>query len=561
MNTPAATTWHDLEQAPRKSSRVLAKFMHQQEVAKPGAHQRAGLSPVRLLEQRVPIRRNYAAATVNTLTQGWSTITSSANSDIFRSLDSLRARSRHLAQNDEYVKKWLSLVSTNVVGPVGFRLQARIYTAPDKPDDLANQAVEAGWMRFCKVCDVAGRQTFVAMCQTAIKSVARDGETLVQFVRGNHAGNPFGLALRLLDINRLDTNLNRPASTGMSEIRMGVELSQFGRPIAYHLRTRNPGDTYNQAPGQNLSTHERVLAEDIIHPFIVDDPEQVRGVPWAHAAMMRLNNRGGYEEAAIIAARVGASKMGFFTTPDGSAEPVSTGVVDDGSGDGNQPLVMDADAGSFQSLPEGVGFTPFNPDYPSAMFADFIKANLRGTASGLGVAYHALANDLEGVSFSSIRSGTLEERDAWMVIQQWFIDTVLERVFDEFLKAGLTNSLITMTGGSALPVSKIEKFRAHAWQARRWEWVDPRNDIAADIEAINAGLKSPQQVAAKLGLDYEDLLAEIARAQTMREKAGVKLQSEQQQQLMQQQLQQQQAPAAGQAGAANSEPKPKGTTP
>ena len=61
------------------------------------------------------------------------------------------------------------------------------------------------------------------------------------------------------------------------------------------------------------------------------------------------------------------------------------------------------------------------------------------------------------------------------------------------------------------------------FQGRRWEWVDPLKDIEADIAAINAGLKSPQSVAAKLGLDYEDLPIEIKAAETMRERLGVVL--------------------------------------
>lgn len=558
-NAAQTTAWHDLEQAPQKRSRVLTKFMHQQEIQRPGAHQRAGLTPVRMLAPTQ--KRNYAAAAVNTLTQGWSTVGTSANSDIFRALDALRARSRGLAQNDEYVKKWLAMVSANVIGHSGVRLQSRVFTAPDQPDNLANNAIEAAWGEFSKVCDAAGRQSLVDMCQTSIKGCATDGELLMQFVRGKDAGNAFNLALQLLDPARIDTNLNRDASTGQNQIRMGVELNRFGRAVALHLRLRNPGDVYSQAQGQSLSTHERVPAEDIIHGFIVDHPEQVRGVPWAHAAMQRLNNRGGYEEAAIIAARVGASKMGFFTTPDGSAAPVSTGVVDDGSEPGDQPLVMDADAGTFQSLPEGVNFTPFNPDYPSAMFADFIKANLRGTASGLLVSYHALANDLEGVSFSSIRSGTLEERDYWMVLQRWFIDRVLERIYTEFLTAGLSFGQIRLPNGSALPASKREKFAAHDWQARSWEWVDPRSDIEADIAAINAGLKAPQQVAAKLGMDYEDLLDAIKRAQDMREQKGIQLPGAL--------SGQQQAAAAGMAAAAaaaggntnTNTSEPKGKTP
>lgn len=520
---PAAASWYNAGRVATKASVILGKWLQQ----RPGAIDRAGLTPVRRINPTAaaPQRRNYAAAQVNRLTQGWSSVSASANSDIHRSLDAVRARSRQLARDDEYVKKWLAMVTTNVVGAAGFRFQARVYDAPGKPDTLANNAIEAAWDSFCKkgVCDVTGRMGMTGLQQLAIKAAARDGEFLIQIVRGKNAANKFGIALQVLDIDRLDTTLNRPAEGTTNAIRMGVELSAYGRPVAYHLKTAHPGDLYQSTAGVQGNRWLRVPAEDIIHEFVSDRPEQTRGMPWAHAAMVRLNNLGGYEEAAVIAARVGASKMGFFTTPDGQAEVVGTGT-EDGTADG--ALTMDADPGVFQSLPEGVQFQPFNPDYPTAMYADFVKANLRGIASGLGVAYHALANDLEGVSFSSIRSGTLEERDAWMLIQEWFSTSFLDRVHAEFIQSALAFGQITMPNGSALPMAKLDKFTPHAWQPRRWEWVDPLKDIEADVAAINAGLKSPQSVAAKLGLDYEDLLIEIKAAEALRATLGIKLASE-----------------------------------
>jgi lambda family phage portal protein len=502
-------------------------------------------------ESRPLQRRGYHAAQVNRLTAGWSATTSSANADIFRGLDALRARSRVLAQNDEYVKKWLGMVSTNMVGPVGFRFQARVYDPPTsaksgpRPDKLANDAIEKAWGDWCKVADVTGRNHFAMMCQVMARTAARDGEILARFVRGTDAGNRFGFALQLLDINRLDTQLNRQEGAGVTQIRMGVEMNTWGRPTHYWLRTRNPGDNYNVAQGESRSVHERVPAEDIIHAFISDDPEQVRGVPWAHAAMERLNNRGAFEHAAIIAARVGASKMGFFTSPDGGAEPLSTGQeTEDGENTGQ--MVTEADPGTFDTLPEGYDFKAFDPAYPSDMFGEFIKANLRGTASGLGVAYHSLANDLEGVNFSSIRSGTLEERDCWTVLQEWFVQSVLERIFPQVLDAALTFGLATMPNGSALSMGKREKFQAHQFQGRRWDWVDPKKDIEADLTAVDAGIKSPQMIAAKLGVDYEAALAEIKAAQDMREAMGIKLPARGQQQ--------QQQPAAVADGEDDDEP-------
>lgn len=510
MSTNAVAPWYDRARVQHRGSVVLQNWL-----AANGGHARAGLAVPR------PATRSYAAAQVNRLTQGWSAVTSSANADIFRSLDVLRARSRGLALNDEYVKHWLRLVRTNVVGPGGFRFQAQVMLSPGVPDRLANQALEQGWTRFCAVADVTGRQNFTGMCQTAATTAARDGEILWQFVRGADAGNEFGLAIKALDVNRIDTNLNRPAGEGVTQIKMGVELNAYGRPIYYWLRVRNPGDVFNGAEGQILATHQRIPAADIIHAFIVDDPEQVRGVPWSHAAMLRLNNRGAYEEASIIAARTAAEKMGFFVSPNGdsSADPLATG--EEGGGGGDSRLVIDSEAGGFQVVPEGYDFKAFDPSYPSDMFEPFIKANLRGTASGLGVAYHSLANDLEGVNFSSIRSGTLEERDSWMVIQDWLIASVLERVHPEVITAGLTFGQFVLANGSPLPASGRLRFMPHAFQGRRWEWVDPQRDINADILAMDKGLKSPQSIAAKLGTDLEDVLLEIQQAQAMRKQMGI----------------------------------------
>jgi len=108
-----------------------------------------------------------------------------------------------------------------------------------------------------------------------------------------------------------------------------------------------------------------------------------------------------------------------------------------------------------------------------------------------------------------------------MMIQEWFSGSFLERVFAEWLPSALAFGQVTMPNGSALPLSKIDKFRPHIFMGRRWEWVDPLKDIEADIAAINAGLKSPQSVAAKLGVDYEDLLIEIKTAQALRESLGI----------------------------------------
>ena len=465
-----------------------------------------------------PTRRSYAAAQSNRLTEGWTSLNLSANAELHGNLDTLRARSRQLCRDNDYAKKFLQLVATNIVGPEGFRHQARVYNAPKQPDTPANEAIEAAFARWCQpgVADATGRHSFQGLCDLVIRSAARDGEWLVRIIRGKAAGNPWQLALQVLDADRLDTAYNRPAAEGQNQIRMGVEVNNLGRPVAYHLRAQSVNDPYQSV---QRTERQRVPASEIMHGFRADRAEQLRGVPWMHASMPRLNNLSGYEEAAIVNARVGASKMGFLTknadTPEVNVAQAIGAEADDGS------LTMEADAGTIEQLPEGYKFEAFNPDYPTAMYADFVKAQLRAIASGLGVSYHALSGDLEGVSFSSIRSGTLEERDHWAVLQTWFRDGFLEPIYAEWMRNALGFGLITTANGSALPAGKIEKFSAHAFIGRRWDWVDPLRDIQADITAMDAGLTSPQAIVAKLGQDYEDTLVEIQAAQELRKKLGI----------------------------------------
>ena len=453
-------------------------------------------------------RRVFAAAQTTHLTSSWTTATLSADADLRNSLPALRARSRDLANNNDYMRHFLGLVATNVVGHNGFTLQMRVKDPSGKADTLANKAIEAAFAAWGKrgMCDVTGKLSFTALQRLVARTAARDGECLVRKVRGRQL-NRFGFALQLLAIDRLESTHNQVAKNG-NVIRMGVELNSYGRPVAYHLRTDHPGDgTY---VGQAGKRYERVPAEDILHLFLQDDPEQTRGQPWAHTAMTRLNHLGAFDEAAVIAARVGASKMGFFKRVDGMGH---MGIAGEGSSSGT--FTQEANPGQFDLMPDGYDFVGFNPDYPHANYGPFTKACLRGIASGLGVSYNGLANDLEGVNYSSLRAGTLAERDVWMHLQDWFACGILEDIFEDWLRMALLMGGIAMPNGSALPASKYDKFNAYEWQGRRWPWVDPMKDIGAAVLAINNKLSSRTKVLAEQGGDFADTIEQLELEQEM----------------------------------------------
>lgn len=488
-----------VERSEFDGSVLLAKFVEQRQAERN-----------KVAREKRALRR-FDAAQYSRLTHSWVAAERSINTELRADLDALRRRARDLAKNSPLAKKFLQMCVVNVAGPRGFNLQARVVNPDGSADKLANDAIEAAWSDWGRAahCDVAGRLSFRDLTRAVVRAIARDGEALLRVRQG--ARNPYGYALQLLDIERLDTTLNREPAPGKNQIIMGVEIDGDGRAVAYWLATSALG---RDPTGKKL---QPVPADEILHLYLTEDPEQIRGVPWMHAVMLTVNDLKGYNHAAIVAARIGASKMGFFTSPDGNPAPVADG--EDGAG---MPFT-EADPGQFGMLPPGYDFKSFDPDYPHANYAAFVKEHKRDVASGFNVAYNSLANDLEGVNFSSIRSGTIEERDNWMLVQEWLIGSFCDIVFAGWMDNALLSGAIVMPNGSALPAAKRAKFMAHEFQGRRWSWVDPLKDVEASVLAIKNRLASPYTIAAQQGLDAEDVLADIARFEAAAKANGVDL--------------------------------------
>ena len=459
-------------------------------------------------DRRPIIVRGFNAAAVNRLTQNWTTTNLSSDAELRYALPTLRARSRDQAINNDYAKKFIHLCKINVVGPSGVTLQVRPKDDNGLIDKPAGQAIEAAWREWGSApnCDVTGRLSWLDIQKLFIESIMRDGEVIIRLARG-YAGNKFKFALQLLEADHLDETLNTELPNG-AIIRMGVELNEWRRPVAYHILTKHPGD-WAYTASIRTQNRERIPADEIIHAYLTDRIGQTRGIPWMACAMTRLNNLGAYEEAEIIASRVSASKMGIVYTPSG------TDYQGDDKQDNN--IIQEVEPGLITQLPHGWEFKEFDPTHPGQNFEGFIKATLRGIASGLGVSYNSLASDLESVNYSSMRAGSIEERDAWKILQAFTIQTLCQPIFAEWLKLSILVQAIP------LPNVKSDKYSAAYWQPRGWDWVDPMRDEEANILAINNGLKSRTMIAMERGFDLEDIADQLAAEEKMFKEKGVAL--------------------------------------
>lgn len=448
-------------------------------------------------EPQVKLVRGYAAAQQSRLLEDFIPSARSADAELRGALKPMRERSRDLGRNNEYAKRYFNLMKTNIVGDRGFTLQVKARnTNGTVLDQEGNQAVESAFRMWGSMghCTVDGRMTWLDAQRLAVESLARDGEVFIVKHRGASFHDSF--ALEFIEPDQVDEAKNERLANG-NQIRMGVEFDRFRKPVAYHVLVNHPGDS-DYTMEITKSKHIRVPADRMIHIFLPLRAGQTRGEPWLAPVMFSLKQLSGFREAAVINARIGASKMGFFTSPTGD------GFLPDDL-DGQAPI-MDCSPGTMHQLPNGMDFKTFDPQYPSNEFDSFNKSVLKGIASGLGVSYTSLANDLEATSYSSIRQGALEERDQYRVLQCFMKEHFVMPVYRAWLESAMElNSF-------GIPVMQFAKFYAASeFRARAWSWVDPQKEMNAAVLGMQNGILSLQDVASQYGKDVEELLAQIAR--------------------------------------------------
>ena len=352
--------------------------------------------------------------------------------------------------------------------------------------------------------DAAGRLAFRPLCEAIAMGLVRDGNVFLRLLPGfNYPANPFGFSVQLLPATSLDTALN--VDDGRQRIYNGVEVDAWRRPLRYWFRAPTSSSRLNPTPATYVSGEHQVFpASEILHVYDrAEESEACIGVPWLYAVLTRLKMLGEYEFAELVAAREDACSTVSYETAPGSDYDADAALRTYKEGQAN---IRQLSPGEGEILPPGLKKVKHAPTRPNGEVNNFRKGMLQGVASGTMVQYNGLANDLEGVNFSSIRSGKQDERDGFKIVQQLIIEQAASPIYlawlDQFLISGQTS----------LPSSKRAKFAAHQFRGRRWPWVDPMSDAKYNELCRQYGWKTDDTIAGEIGEDWEGNVAAIKAA-------------------------------------------------
>jgi lambda family phage portal protein len=466
--------------------------------------------------------RMYGGARHTLTTAGFGGGTTSADAELKNSLVMLRSRSRQMVRDSAYARRAKSIIVNNTVG-TGVAIQAMVRTTRDEPAKYVCDDIEWQWHHWmaADACHTGGALHFHDLERAAMGEVFETGEVLIRLHFRAFGNSRVPLALELIESERLPIWETQPSALAEGhEVRMGVEVDGFGRPVAYWLRQGHPGDLRPGLAGTERL--ERVPADQMLHLKITSRWPQTRGEPWMAAVLRKLDDVNEYSQSEISAARAAALYFGSLESKedgDGAAtDEFKSNTAEDGS------AVLDISALTIKELPPGYTLNWHSPNRPNSAFADFMRAMLREIATGIGpgISYQALSADASQATYSSQRVAMLDERDGYKAVQQWWVRAFREPLHRIWMRQAVLARAVTTVPIEAYAQAP-QRYEAVRFKLRGWSWVDPTKEVTAYKEAVMAGFTTISDVIAATagGMDIEDVLDTRRRELDMLAAAGI----------------------------------------
>jgi lambda family phage portal protein len=466
----------------------------------------------------------YAAAKTTRMTGAWSPVNNSVNTVIGASSNNVRARIRQLVRDFPYFKRAVETIVDYTVGS-GIAFQARVKTADGKLDKKRNQQIEDAFSFWADEADISGKLHFYELMQLAKRQDVESGEfLLVKAGRGFDKEVPRGLyipyALQIYESDWLTSQYDTYAggSIGMAinkgatiEIRQGIEYdTRTGRVLAYH---------FYDPEGWGKETI-RVPASDVVHGFKTLRPQQLRGISDFTSSVLVAHDLGDLMDTEMDGAKMAAKWLAFIYSEDPAARQTWINPEDEEDDEtGAIKKIESLENGIIEYLRKGEKVELAASNRPGSNFPPMVKLILTMIAVSTGVPYELLSGDYSQTSWSTGRMVRSDFSQTLHPIHARHIRQFCNPVIKPFYDAAVLSNRLNLPGyfTNPAPWQRVE------WQPPGMESMEELRDTKATIEKMEAGLISPQEIAARRGRDIEDIYKEIEQAQDMRQEHKIEI--------------------------------------
>ena len=392
----------------------------------------------------------------------------------------LRTRARYEVQNNSYARGIVKTLAEDTIG-TGPRLQMLL------EDEETNRKIEHDFQVWAKKTHLASKLRTIRMAR------CQDGEAFVLLARNPLLKTNVTLDMQLIEADRVtDDEL-----TVDPNCIDGVAFDQFGNPASYKVLKKHPGGT------DSFDTEfVTVKAENMIHVFRQDRPEQHRGIPEITAALPLFAHLRRFTLAVVSAAEAAADFSGIlYTDAPANGEADSVEAMDTIQLERNMLLTM----------PGGWKMSQVDPKQPVTTYGEFKREILNEIARCLSMPFNIAAGNSSGYNYASGRLDHQTYYKALKVDQSFMEAEVLDRILEPWLKEW---NLATASGIDLCDCR-------HVWFWDGQEHVDPSKEATAQQKRLESCTTNLAIEYAKQGRDWEVELRQIAKEQALKKELGI----------------------------------------
>ena len=459
--------------------------------------------------------------------RGWLASSKSPQEDIDRNIPILRQRSRSLYMSAPLAVSAIKTNRTNIVGE-GLRLRM---TPEAAAEWQRNTEREFELWADSKFCDSTRVNNFYEIQQVACLSWLMNGDAcaLVEYERPTPAF-PYGLRVHLIEADRVSTphtsgtavNLYATESTTGNRIFNGVEVTDAGRVVAYHICSTYPNSQLRAAKKwQRVKAFgDKTGTPNVLMIFEAERAEQYRGVPYLAPVIESLKQLTRYGEAEMMAAVINGFFTVFITSEGNTGEMGFTGVLDDEDRVSDDDLNYELGPGMVNVLKPGEKIDIADSKRPSSNFDAFTTALAKYVGAALEIPVELLIKSFNS-SYSASRAALLEAWKAFRMKRKWLAADFCQPLYEIFLTEAIANGRIKAPGFFLDPAIKKAYCRAQ-WNGPAPGMLDPVKEATAAEKRIAIGVSTRQRESIEMtGTDFDANVAQLARENQLMKEAGL----------------------------------------
>lgn len=459
---------------------------------------------------------HFAASRSARELRNWQPNLTSADQEMDGETDTIAARAYDLERNHGVASGAVRTAVDNIVG-TGLRLAAKPdYVALGRTKEWADawaKVVEAKWRTFAnsKDFDAARDLTFGGMTVMQIRTAFLSGDAIALALwlpERQRQGAKWATTLQAIDPARLANPGNVLSS---KSLRNGVEISEYGEKIAYHIRKSHPGEAYmigEDARFERVPARTAFGRRKVVHLYEKLRPGQSRGKSILTSVMASFRMLDHYQRMELQTAVVNSMIAAFIETPMRGEDIAELFGGAKEYVEARNGWDVKLEGASVIPLYPGDKLNAFTPTRPSSAYSSFVENVLRAIGAGINMPYELLMKDFSKTTYSSARAALLEAWRYFMGMREWlstnWCDPVYELWLEEAINAGEIDAPDFYENRAAYLRCK--------WIGPGRGWIDPLKEAQAATERMKSGLSTLEHEISEIqGADWEEMLDQRAR--------------------------------------------------